>query len=235
MLDLRNFDVITFDCYGTLIDWESGILAALAPLREVAAATVEDDALLKSYALLESALQEGEYQRYRDVLRGVMRGLATRYSVPESSVNLEALAESIPAWQPFPDTVEALQRLRSHYKIGIISNIDVDLFAGTARHLNAEIDHLVTAEQVGSYKPSHQNFQAALELIGLPKERLLHAAQSRFHDIAPARELGIANVWVNRRSGRGGAGATAPSAARPDLEVPDLKTLADRVDAAFAA
>ena len=235
MLDLRNFDVITFDCYGTLIDWESGLLSALAQFRETGALTVSNEALLRSFAILESTLEEGEYQRYRDVLRGVMRGLSTRYSVPEAGVNLEALAESLPSWQPFPDTVEALQRLRVHYKIGIISNIDVDLFAGTARHLNVEIDYLITAEQVGAYKPSHRNFDYALETIGIPRERLLHAAQSRFHDIAPARALGIANVWVNRRSGRDGEGATALSTAVPDLEVPDLKTLADRVDAAFAA
>lgn len=235
MLDLRNFDVITFDCYGTLIDWESGILAALAPFREAGNLTVGDDALLASYARLESMLEEGEYSRYREVLRGVMRGLGTRYSVPEPRVNIDALADSLTSWRPFPDTVEALQRLRAHYKLGIISNTDVDLFAGTAKHLNVEIDYLITAEHVGAYKPSHANFTRALEVIGIPKERLLHAAQSRHHDIAPARALGIANVWVNRRSGRAGEGATAESSAMPDLEVPDLKTLADRVDEAFAA
>jgi len=234
MLDFRNFDVITFDCYGTLIDWEAGIIGALAPFREAGKLGVSDEALLQSYALLESTLEDGEYHRYRDVLRGVMRGLATRYSVPETRVNLDALADSLPSWKPFPDTVEALQRLRAHYKLGIISNVDVDLFAGTARHLNVEISHLITAEQVGAYKPSHENFILALQSIGVPKERLLHAAQSRFHDIAPARALGIASVWVNRHAARPGQGATTRSAAVPDLEVPDLKTLADHVDAAFA-
>jgi 2-haloacid dehalogenase len=234
MLDLRNFDVITFDCYGTLIDWESGILAALAPLREAGGLTVTDDDLLRSYATLEHTLEEGDYRRYREVLRGVMRGLATRYSVPEARVDLDALAESLPSWRPFPDTVPALQRLRVHYRLGIISNTDIDLFAATAKHLNVEFNYLVTAEQVGAYKPSHANFAAALETIGVPRARLLHAAQSRFHDIAPARALGIASVWVNRRSGKGGQGATSASNAVPDLEVPDLKTLADRVDEAFA-
>ncbi|HEU4365382.1 MAG TPA: HAD-IA family hydrolase [Candidatus Krumholzibacteria bacterium] len=234
MLDLRNFDVITFDCYGTLIDWESGILAALAPFRAAGGLTVSDESLLASYATLESMLEDGEYRRYREVLRGVMRGLGTRYSVPEARVDVDALAGSLPSWRPFPDAVEALQRLRVHYQLGVISNTDVDLFAGTAKQLNVEIDYLVTAEQVGSYKPSHENFKHALGVIGIPKERLLHAAQSRHHDIAPARALGIANVWVNRRSGRAGEGATAASGAVPDLEVPDLKTLADLVDAAFA-
>lgn len=234
MLDFRNFDVITFDCYGTLIDWESGILEALTPFRAAGELTVGDDALLASYARLESALEEGEYRTYRDVLRGVMRGLATRYSVPESRVDLDALVASLPSWRPFADTVEALQRLAVHYQLGVISNTDVDLFTGTARHLNAEFSYLITAEQVGSYKPSHRNFAAALETIGVPRERLLHVAQSRFHDIAPARALGIASVWVNRRAGRAGGGATAASDATPDLEVPDLRTLADHVDAAFA-
>jgi len=234
MLDFRNFDVITFDCYGTLIDWEAGILAALAPFREAGRLDVSDESLLQSYAILEATLEDGEYRRYRDVLRGVMRGLATRYSVPEARVDLEALADSLPSWRPFPDTVEALQRLRAHYKLGIISNVDVDLFAGTARHLNVEISHLITAEQVGAYKPSHENFVLALQSIGIPRERLLHAAQSRFHDIAPARALGIASVWVNRSAARPGRDATARSSAVPDLEVPDLRTLADHVDAAFA-
>jgi len=235
MLDLRAFDVVTFDCYGTLIDWESGILAALVPFRRAIGREVSDESLLESYAALETALEEGEYRPYREVLRGVMRGLATRYSVPEARVDLGALADSIPSWRPFPDTVEALQRLRAHYKLGVISNIDVDLFADTAKHLNAELSYLVTAQQVGAYKPSHDNFRFALDSIGVPRERLLHAAQSRFHDIAPARALGIASVWVNRHSGRHGSGATAASGAVPDLEVPDLRTFADRVEAAFAA
>ncbi|HEX5130946.1 MAG TPA: haloacid dehalogenase type II [Candidatus Krumholzibacteria bacterium] len=234
MLDLTRFDVITFDCYGTLIDWEAGILAALAPLRAASAVNASDASLLNSYAMLESALQQDEYRRYRDVLRGVMRGLATRYSVPEERLNLDALADSLASWRPFPDTVEALQRLGAYYRLGIISNTDVDLFAGTAKQLNAEFNFLVTAEQVGAYKPSHRNFHHALDVIGVPRERWLHAAQSRFHDIAPARELGIACVWVNRDSGRPGPGATANSNAVPDLEVPDLKTLADLADEAFA-
>jgi 2-haloacid dehalogenase len=235
MLDLTRFKIVTFDCYGTLIDWESGILNALKPLREAAAGDIGDDALLRSYAALETMLEDGDYRSYREVLRGVMRGLATRYSVPESKIDLDALALSVADWKPFPDTVEALQRLTTHYDLGVISNVDVDLFRETTKRLNVEIKHVVTAQQVESYKPSHQNFQHALELMGVPQDQVLHAAQSRFHDIAPARELGIACVWVNRPSTRPGPGATAASAAVPDLEVPDLKTLADQADAAFAS
>ena len=233
-MDFRNFDVITFDCYGTLIDWETGILAALAPFREAANLEAGDESLLRSYAALESALEQGEYRPYRDVLRGVMRGLSERYSVPEAGVNLDALVTSLPGWTPFADTVEALQRLRVHYRLGIISNIDIDLLGATLKHLGTGFDYLITAEQAGSYKPSPRNFTVALETIGVPKARLLHVAQSRFHDIAPARALGIANVWVNRRGEENDTGATAPSQAVPDLEVPDLRTLAGRVDAAFS-
>ena len=231
MLDLRRFDVITFDCYGTLIDWEAGILSALAPFRSENDLRVADDELLEAYASLETVLQSGDHVSYREVLRGVMRGLATRYSVPTSRIDTDALAASLPTWPPFPDTVEALHRLRRHCKLGIISNIDDELFAATARTLEVPFDWVITAEQVRAYKPSRQNFERALERIGVPKERVLHVAQSRFHDVAPASTLGLATVWVNRRGDRPGAGATAPSGATADLEVPDLASLADRMEA----
>jgi 2-haloacid dehalogenase len=159
-----------------------------------------------------------------------MRGLATRFSVPTARVDTEALVTSLPGWPPFADTADALARLRRHCKLGVISNIDDDLFAATASALGVPFDWVVTAEQVRAYKPSPQNFERALEVMGVPKERVLHAAQSRYHDVAPARALGIATVWVNRRAGRPGGGATAPSSAAPDLEVPDLRTLAERVE-----
>lgn len=230
MFDPKHFQVITFDCYGTLIDWESGILEALRPLRAAGGVAVSDERILSDYATLESTLQRDEYLRYRDVLRGVMRGLASRLSVSPGSADLDALADSLPHWEPFEDTVESLKRLRAHVRLGVISNVDDDMFVETAHRLGVEFDYVVTAEQVESYKPAHANFLRALERVDVPRERLLHAAQSRFHDITPARALGITSVWVNRRSGRGGA--TAPSSAVPDLEVPDLRTLADIFDGA---
>jgi len=230
LLDFRRFDVITFDCYGTLIDWETGLLNALRPLRDAAHLRASDHEMLEAYALLESTLQSGEYLRYRDVLRGVMRGLAQRFAVPAGSIDLDGLGDSLSEWPPFPDTVESLKRLKKHCKLGIISNTDDDLFAQTARTLEVPFDFVITAQQVGAYKPSHRNFERALEVMGIPKEKWLHAAQSRFHDIAPARELGIACVWVNRRHDKDGEGATAISSAQPDLEVPDLKTLAGLVE-----
>jgi 2-haloacid dehalogenase len=231
LLDFRRFDVITFDCYGTLIDWETGLLDALRPLRAAAHLRASDDEVLEAYALLESTLESGDYLRYRDVLRSVMRGLAQRFAAPAGQVDLDALANSLPRWPPFADTVESLARLKKHKKLGIISNTDDDLFAETARALQVPFDFVNTAEQVGSYKPSPRNFERALEVMGIPRGRVLHAAQSRFHDIAPARALGISCVWVNRRHDKPGEGATAVSTAEPDLEVPDLKTLADLVEA----
>lgn len=231
MLDLRRFEVVTFDCYGTLIDWETGILSALESFRVDNHLDASDDELLRAYAALETTLESYEYVTYREVLRGVMRGLATRFSVPAGRFDPEALSNGLPHWPAFPDSASALHRLHERVRLGVISNVDDDLFAGTARVLDVPFDWVVTAGQVRAYKPSLRNFERALEVIGVPKERVLHAAQSRFHDVAPARALGIATVWVNRRLGKSGDGATASSSAKPDLEVPDLATLADMMEA----
>jgi 2-haloacid dehalogenase len=231
VLDFRRFEDISFDCYGTLIDWESGILGALRTFREANAVRAADDELLDAYASLEVALEAGDYLRYGEVLRGVMRGLAMRFAVPLDRVDTETLVASLPGWRPFPDTIPALRRLKERCRLAVISNTDDDLFAQTARALEVPFDWVITAEQVRAYKPSRRNFERALQVMGVAKERVLHAAQSRYHDVAPASAMGIATAWVNRRTGRKGGGATAPSQARPDLEVPDLKTLADRVEA----
>lgn len=227
VIDFDRIDVVSFDCYGTLIDWESGILEALAPFRARAGLRATDDEVLEQYAGLESMLESGDHISYKEVLRGVARGLARRFSVPEAGVDVDALVASLPRWRPFPDTVESLRRLKERYRLAVISNTDDDLFAQTARALEVPFDFVVTAEQVGAYKPSTRNFTYALDKAGVPKERWLHAAQSRFHDVLPARSLGLATVWVNRRSGKPGHGATVASDAAPDLEVPSLKTLAD--------
>ncbi len=231
MIDFDRIEIVSFDCYGTLIDWESGILEALSPFRNEFAPQVGDNELLQQYAALEGVMQSGEYVPYKDVLRGVMRGFARRASVPEERIDTDVLVASLPNWRPFADTVEALQRLKSRYQLAIISNIDDDLFALTARSLGVSFDHVVTAQQVRAYKPNLRNFHYALETFDVPIENWLHAAQSRFHDVAPARSLGIATAWVNRRAGRPGDGATASSNAVPDLEVPTLRALADHAEA----
>lgn len=233
MLDFTTFKALTFDCYGTLIDWESGILEALAPFRSESTRNPTDDEILKHYGLAESGVQAGGYQRYRDVLAEVMKQMASFLDIEISEYDVDVLATSIPYWRPFPDTVDALEKLKRRFKLVILSNIDNDLFAFTAAHLRVPFDHVVTAEKVGSYKPSHDNFNTAIETLGLPKDEILHVAQSLYHDIKPANELGLKNVWVNRPTSRKSFGATRAAEATPTLEVPDLATLADLIESAF--
>ncbi|MGH8005097.1 MAG: haloacid dehalogenase type II [Limisphaerales bacterium] len=225
MLDLKKFRVLTFDCYGTLIDWESGILKALLPLlfrRDIA---LSDDEILRLYAELEAKAEQGAYLKYREVLRKVMQGFGDKFKFIPSEEELNALPDSVKNWKPFPDTVEALLELKQRFKLSIISNTDDALFAETARHLRVKFDWVTTAEQVKSYKPSPNNFRQAIEKIGISPDKILHVAQSVYHDIIPAKSLGLATVLVRRR----GAGATLPAEEQPDLEVPDLKTLASLV------
>jgi 2-haloacid dehalogenase len=226
-MDFSKFEVLTFDCYGTLIDWESGILEALAPMRSRSESARTDDECLERYAALEASIQEGEYRSYRDVLAVVGREMAFYFDVALNAGEEGFLADSIAGWKPFADTTAALERLARRFRLAVISNIDDDLFVRSEKHLVVAFDCVVTAQSVGSYKPSHNNFLRAIERIGLSPDRILHVAQSRYHDIKPANELGLANVWINRRHGRPGAGATAPASAVPGLEVPSLAALAE--------
>jgi 2-haloacid dehalogenase len=227
MHDFSKFECLTFDCYGTLIDWESGILSALKPLLSAHNRELSDEKLLELYGSLEVQAESGEYRSYRQILRFVTQRIGARLSFALHDEEIDALPVSMPLWPAFPDTVEALRRLKSRYKLAIISNTDDDLFAETAKTLQVPFDFVITAQQARSYKPSHRNFELALETIRLPRERVLHCAQSIFHDIVPAKQLGIANVWVNRRAGRSGSGATHPAQETPDLTVTSLKELAD--------
>lgn len=227
MLDFRRFRVLTFDCYGTLIDWESGILGALRPLLAAHGKSLSDEKLLELYGELEAEAEAGEYQTYRTILEGVARGVGGRLEFSPTDAEAASLPESLKNWQPFPDTVAALRKLKSRFQLAIVSNTDDDLFADTARLLEVPFDWVITAQQARSYKPSHNNFRLALERIALPPDAVLHCAQSIYHDVIPARELGLATVWVNRRAGKRGEGATKAAQGRPDLEVPDLKTLAE--------
>ena len=226
MLDFRRFRVLTFDCYGTLIDWESGILGALRPLLAAHGKSLPDEKLLELYGELEAEAEAGAYQSYRKVLQSVARGAGRRLGFEASEQETRSLPESLKNWQPFPDTVAALGKLKGRFKLAIISNTDDDLFADTARLLEVPFDGVITAQQAGSYKPSHRNFKLALERIALPPAQVLHCAQSIYHDVIPARALGLATVWVNRRGAKGG-GATKAARGQPDLVVPDLKTLAE--------
>jgi len=225
-LDLDQFDALTFDCFGTLVDWETGILRGLRAVLEPRDVRMADDPLLERYAGHEAALEAGPYRPYREVLATALRGVCGDLGVSPTAAEERAFGGSVGDWPPFADTPAALAALARRYRLGVITNCDDDLFAATNRRLGVTFDPLVTAQQAGAYKPSHRPFEVALERIGLPRERVLHVAQSLFHDHVPAKELGLSTVWVNRRHGRTGSGATPPAVAAPDLVVADLATLA---------
>lgn len=201
------------------------MLAALRPLFCRNGTIVSDKKLLEAYGDAEAEIEAGPYQRYRTVLSETVQAMGRELGVDISAHEGRQFAASVALWEPFPDTVVSLQALARRYKVGIISNIDDDLFAGTQKKLGVKFDLIVTAEQVQSYKPSLRNFQEALRRSGLSKDEVLHAGQSVYHDIVPASFLGIANVWVNRPSIRPGAGAAKPASAQPGFEVRDLNEL----------
>jgi 2-haloacid dehalogenase len=227
MLDFAPFRTLTFDCYGTLIDWESGILAVLRPVLSAHKKIVADSTLLSMFGELEAEAEDGEFRPYRQVLQSVVRGFGERLGFTPTTVEICSLPGSLAGWQPFPDTVAALRKLKTRYRLGIMSNVDDDLFSTTAAKLGVEFDHVITAQQAGAYKPSLKIFELAEQRMGIGRGPWLHVAQSVYHDIVPAKALGIANVWVNRSSIRPNAGAAKAASAEADLEVPDLRGLAD--------
>ena len=233
MVDLRGFEVFSFDCYGTLIDWETGIVRAMHQILGEHGLTRSDDDILGLFAELESAAQRPPYKRYTEVLGIVAEGFAARWGFKITAGQRSRFAASVADWPAFPDSADALDRIGNHVDLVILSNIDDDLFKASALKLGVQFTEVMTAQQVGSYKPDPRNFQALVDRIKRPQSSLLHVAQSRFHDIAPANQIGLATAWVNRRAGQAGGGATPAQEAVPDLEVPDLATLADMVDESF--
>jgi 2-haloacid dehalogenase len=226
VIDFDAYDVLSFDCYGTLIDWERGIITALTPVCEARGVAVDSSRALELFGELESHIESGDYVEYRVVLQRVLDGLGQHLGFAPSPSERETFGNSVRDWPPFADSSQSLKALHTKYKLAIISNVDDDLFAHSARRLDVTFDWIVTAQQVRAYKPSLRNFERAFERIGVPRARQLHVAQSLFHDIAPAKSLGLSTVWVNRRAGKDGHGATPPASAKPDLEIPDLASLA---------
>lgn len=225
MIDFTQFTHLTFDCYGTLIDWETGILNAVNGVLARHGISASPEQILQRYAQFEAAAEAGAYKSYVQVLREVMAQLAPTLGFTPSEADLAALPASVGQWPPFADTVAALQRLKQRYKLVIISNIDDALFAQSNKLLQIEFDAIVTAQQVGSYKPNPANFHFALCCLGVDQRQVLHVAQSLFHDHAPAKALGFTTVWVNRASRLPKTGVALPATATPDLEVPDMKSL----------
>ena len=225
-MSFDSIRLITFDCYGTLIDWENGMLAALRPLFSHDGRKVADTQILELYGEIEAELESGPYLPYREILSRTAQEIGRRLKIEISVEEARGFASSLTRWKPFMDTVAALQSLAKRFRLGIISNVDDDLFAETRKKLApVEFDFVVTAQQMQSYKPCFRNFEEAICRSGLSKDQIVHAGQSLYHDIAPANALGIRNVWVNRPSIRPGASATRAGTATSTYQVRSLAEL----------
>jgi len=226
MLDFSRFEVLTFDCYGTLINWEDGILRCLHRILAAHGKDTDDATILQLYGDFEASAEQGEYRRYREVLQSVVLQFGAQLGFAPTDQEVRSLPESLPTWKPWPDTVGALSQLQSRFRLVIVSNVDDELFAATRPQLGAEFSQVITAQQAGAYKPSLKIFELALSRVGVPAHRVLHVGQSLYHDVLPAQSLGLATVWVNRPSVRAGVGAVKAVEGRPDLQVPSLAELA---------
>src|SRR5579872_4315225 len=226
MLDFTRFEILTFDCYGTLINWEAGILSALHRVLSAHGKKMDDATLLKLYGDFELRSEQGKFRPYREVLESVVREFAAKLQFTPTTEEVRSLPDSLSTWRPWPDTVAALHQLKTRFRLAILSNVDDDLFALTRPRLEVDFDEVITAQQAQAYKPSLKIFELALSRIQAPAHRVLHVGQSIYHDVIPAQSLGLATVWVNRPSARAGVGAVKAAHATPDLEVSTLTELA---------
>jgi 2-haloacid dehalogenase len=229
-LHWNEFELLTFDCYGTLVDWETGILGVLKPWASANAVGASSEELPVAFGAAESVVQrESPQALYRDVLRKAMGRIVASFGKTAHTEEREALASSVGDWPVFADTVEALRALKTWHKLMVVSNVDKESFARTAPKLGVALDGFVSAEEVGAYKPDRRMFDRAMAVArdwGIPPQRILHVAQSVFHDIGPAKTLGLRTVWVDRRGGRPGGATPKPSGdATPDLRVTSLAEL----------
>lgn len=241
MVDLTSYAALSFDVYGTLIDWEAGIAKVLSEWAQSNGSLLDDEALLLAYADNEAAVEK-EYPglAYSEVLQAAFRRTAADLNLPVTDEELQVLGRSVPEWPAFDDTHEALTRLQKHYKLIILSNVHQQGVDGSMKRMGVEFDQVNTAQQIGSYKPNPRNFTVLLERLSefdLGKSQLLHVAQSLFHDHVPGKNAGLDSVWINRRHARPGWGATPDPGVdvTPDLEFASLAAFADAVDASFAA
>jgi len=228
MIAFDRYKVLSFDCYGTLIDWETGIEDVVRPWL-AAGSSVPLDLVITCFALHQAKHQQTRPTLlYPEVLRRTWRDIEGTFGWDENGDHAGAFAASVPAWPPFPDTIESLRYLAGFYKLAILSNVDNASLAGTIQRFGLPIDLTVTAEDVASYKPGRPHFERAIEGLagmGIAKHEILHVAQSKHHDIAPGRALDLTTVWVNRRHNRKGSGATLATDAEPDLTVNSLAEL----------
>ena len=240
-LDLTDFKALSFDCYGTLIDWETRIAAVLRPWAREQGLPVSDEELLLAYGDHEAAVErETPATRYPDVLANAFRRTGVGLGAPVSEEWADRLAGSVPDWPAFDDSADALARLARHYRLIIVSNVHRDGFAGSNQQLRGDFAAIITAEDVGGYKPADNHFRAlyrTLADLGIARTELLHVAQSLFHDHTVAKRENLRSVWINRRHDRPGWGATSQPTEQwgYDLEFPTMKAFADAVDTAFGA
>ncbi|MCC7276523.1 MAG: HAD-IA family hydrolase [Alphaproteobacteria bacterium] len=227
MIDITRFKAITFDCYGTLIDWETGIADTVRPWLPDPAMPI--DLVISAFALMQARHQQVRPALlYPEVLRRTWRDVEGTFGWPHDEARGRAFAASAGDWPPFPDTVASLRHLRRFFRLAILSNVDNASLARTLRLLEVPFDLTVTAEDVGAYKPDAPHFErafAALAGMGIARGDILHVAQSKHHDVVPGRRHGLTTVWVNRRHGRPGSGATLATEAEPDLTVTSLAEL----------
>ena len=239
-MNLASFDALSFDCYGTLIDWEAGIATVLRGWADAHGVALGNEELLIGFSAHEAQAEvDHPSALYPEVLARSLYGLGAQLDVAVSAEEATAFGASVPDWPAFPDSAEALARLAARYDLIILSNVDRTSFAGSNRRLGVTFTSIITAQDVGSYKPSPRNFAALAaerERLGIPEGRLLHVAQSLFHDHVPAKAAGLPTAWINRRHDQPGWGATPdPGAAvTPDWVFPSMAAFADAVDAAHA-
>jgi putative hydrolase of the HAD superfamily len=234
-MKLTDFEALSFDCYGTLIDWEAGLSALLTPWAGEQGLNLTEEQLLTEYSLSESAVEaERPADLYPDVLARSMRLLGGKLGAEVTDEDAARLASSVPDWPAFPDSHDALAALGKRFKLIILSNVDRASFAGSNSRLGVEFTSILTAQDVGSYKPSQRNFDALageVSRLGIGPGKLLHVAQSLFHDHVPAKRAGLPTVWINRRHARPGWGATPepPAPVTPDWQFPSMAAFAAAV------
>ena len=236
-MKLNSFDALSFDCYGTLIDWEAGIAAVLGRWADSHGLSITDEQLLTAYSTHEAQAEDDHpTDPYPLILARAMRDLGVQLGAPVTEEEAQLLAGSVPDWPAFPDSAEALERLSRRYQLIILSNVDRDSFAGSNRRLGVTFTSILTAQDIGSYKPSPRNFEALareVRRLGVAEGRLLHVAQSLFHDHVPAKAAGLPTAWINRRHANPGWGATPQPQGdvTPDWTFTSMAAFADAVDA----
>ena len=221
--------VLTFDVYGTLIDWEAGLFSALSPILLAYGCSLSADAALELYVRHEADLEAGPYLTYREVLAETLRRIGADLCFEPNPAELEAFSHTVGDWPAFADSAATLQRLKQRFRLAVITNCDDELFAVSNRKLGVDFDYVITAQQARSYKPSLNNFHVAFGRIGVPRHEILHVAQSLFYDLVPASILGLESIWINRRDRRPGLGATSDARATPDAQFPDMASFATAI------